>query len=81
MAVGREPVHIDADLGDDHRTGERLDARNRAQLFDAGTKGLDVALYLLVDFSDRGRERIDLLEMQAEQKAMLPGDAAAQGCG
>src|SRR5262249_1693305 len=30
MAVGREPAHIDAGLGDDHRTGERLDARNRA---------------------------------------------------
>ena len=63
MAVGRETAHIDAGLGDDHRTGERLDARNRAQLFDAGTKGRDIALYLLIDLGDGGLKRIDLLEM------------------
>jgi hypothetical protein len=75
VAVGREPAHVDADLGDDHRT--RFDTRDRAQLFDGGTKGLDVGL-LLVDFSNGGLECIDLLEMQAEQNAMLLGDATAQ---
>jgi hypothetical protein len=79
VAVGREAAHVDADLGDDHLAGEGLDARDRAQLFDGGAKGLDIGLYLLVDLSDGGIEGIDLLEMQAEQKAMLLGDAPAQG--
>ena len=63
VAVGREPVHVDADLGDDHLGGKGLDARGRAQLFDGGTKGRDIALYLLIDLGDGGFERIDLLEM------------------
>jgi hypothetical protein len=81
MAVGREPAHVDADLGDHHLAREGLDARDRAQLFDGGAKGRDVGLHLLVNLSDGGFKRIDLPEMQAEQKAMLLGDAAAQSCG
>jgi len=63
MAVGWDATHVDADLGDDHLGAEGLDTRGRAQLFDGGTKGLDVGLHLLVDLSDGGFEAIDLLEM------------------
>jgi hypothetical protein len=71
MAIGGEEAHVDADLGNDHLAREGLDARDRAQLFDGGTKGRDIGLDVLLDLEDRGFKGIDLLEMQAEQKAML----------
>ena len=52
MPIGREAVHVNADLGDDHLGIEGLDAGDRAQLFDGGTKGTDVGLHLLVDVGD-----------------------------
>jgi hypothetical protein len=43
-----------------------------------GTKGRDIGLHLLVDLGDGRFDGVDLLEMQAEQEAMLLGDTTAQ---
>jgi hypothetical protein len=32
----------------------------------------------VIDFTDRRIDRVDLLQMQAQQEAVMPGDAAAQ---
>jgi hypothetical protein len=46
-----------------------VDAGHSAQQFDGDAKGLD-----LIDVADR----VDLLQTQAQQKTVMPGDAAAQ---
>src|SRR5262249_56352283 len=78
MGIGGKAAHVDADLGDDDPCAQGLDAGNRAYLFSGDTKGGDVGLHLPVDGRDGGIEGIDLPEMQAEQKAMVLGDAAAR---
>ena len=45
---------------------------------DGGAKGLDVGVDLRIDLGDRRVERVDLLEMQAQQEAMVLGHPAAQ---
>jgi len=59
--------------------GKRLmDAGNGGQEVDGGAKGLDLSVDLLIDGGDRHVDGVDLLQMQAQQKAVMPGDAAAQ---
>ena len=50
---------------------EVADAGDRAQQPDRGAKGLELALHLPVDLGDRGLERLDLAQMQAQQEAMV----------
>ena len=45
----------------------------------AVAKGFEVALDLLVDLGDGRIDGIDLVQMQLEQKTVMPGDAPAQG--
>ncbi len=54
------------------------DAGNCGQELDRGAKGLDVSVDLLIDVADRRVDGIDLLQMQAQQEAVVAGDAAAQ---
>jgi hypothetical protein len=79
MGVGCKAAHVDTDLGEDRSRAEILDARDRDYLFDGGAKGRNAGLHLLVDIGDGGIEGVDLLEMKAQQEAMVPGHAAAQG--
>ena len=59
--------------------GKRLmDAGNGGQEVDGGAKGLDLSVDLLIDGGDRHVDGVDLLQMHAQQKAVMPGDAAAK---
>ena len=78
MAVRREPAHVDADFGDDDVSAEILDAWDRHQELNCGAKGPDVRLHLRVDRRHGGIESIDLIEMKAQQEAMVLGHAAAK---
>src|SRR5216683_997711 len=71
MRVGREPGHVDPDLGDDSLCAQVLNAWDRHYLLDCDAKGPKVLLHFRVDRSDRCSERIDLIEMKAQQEPML----------
>ena len=71
MRRGGEPAHVGADLGDDDLGAELADAGDGAQLLDGVTKGGEAGLDLPVDSSDGGIERVDLLQMELEQEAMM----------
>ena len=72
-------AHVEPDFGEDDLCGQSFYARGCDQLFDCGAKGRDLGLHLPIDRGDGGVESIDLPEMEAEQKAVVLGDAAAQG--
>jgi hypothetical protein len=44
---------------------------------DRGAKGLDLSIDLPIDFGDCCVEAVYLLQMQAQQEAVMPGDTAA----
>jgi hypothetical protein len=73
MRLRREPAHVDAHLG------EVLDARDRYYLLDCGAKGSKVRLHLRIDRGHSGIESLDLVEMKAQQEAMVLRHAAAKG--
>jgi len=75
---GREAAHVAADLGKDDASAQFVDPRNGGQQVDGGAKGLDLSVDLLIDGADRRVDGVDLLQMQAQQKAVMPGEAAAQ---
>src|SRR5258705_8286923 len=64
MTFGREAVHVDADLGNDDLSAEIADAGDGAQDLDRGAKGLDMGVDLLIDLTDSGVDRIDMLKEQ-----------------
>ena len=78
MCVRREPAHVDADLGDDDVGAKVLDARDRYYLVDCGTKGPKVRLHLRVERGHSGIESVDLIEMKAQQEAMVLRYASAK---
>ena len=78
MCVRREPAHVDADLGDDDVGAKVLDARDRYYLLDCGTKGPKVRLHLRVERGHSGIESVDLIEMKAQQEAMVLRYASAK---
>src|SRR5215469_2117018 len=55
-----------------------VDPGNGGQELNGGAKGLDLSVDLLIDGVDRRVDGVDLLQMQAQQKAVMPGDTAAQ---
>ena len=61
MTFGREAVHVDADLRNDDLGAEIADAGDGAQDLDRGAKGLDMGVDLLIDLTDSGVDRIDML--------------------
>src|SRR5215469_10109094 len=75
---GREAAHAAADLGTDDTSAQFVDAGNGDQEVDGGAKGLDLSVDLLIDGGDRHVDGVDLLQMDAQQKAVMPGDAPAQ---
>ena len=78
MSGGREATHFAADLGQDDFGAEDADAWNGGQELDWGAKGLDIGVDLLIDLFDRRVDGVDLLQVQSQQEAVTPGDAAAQ---
>jgi hypothetical protein len=80
MCGGRQPAHVMADLGQDDAGTQLADAGDRGQECNRGAKGLDIGVDLLIDLLDRRIKGVDLLEMQLQQKAVVPGDVAAQRC-
>jgi hypothetical protein len=58
---------------------EVLDARDRYYELDCGAKGPKVRLHLRVDRRHSGIESVDLIEMKAQQEAMVLRHAAAKG--
>src|ERR1035437_4671753 len=78
MCVRREPAHVDSDLGDDDVSAEVLNARDRYYEVDCGAKGPKVRLHLRVDRGHSCIESVDLIEMKAQQKAMVLRHAAAK---
>jgi hypothetical protein len=65
-------------ISDDVRA-EVLDAWDRHDQLDCGAKGLKVRLHLRIDRRHGGLESIDLIEMKAQQEAMVFGHPAAKG--
>jgi len=78
VAGGREAAHVAADLGKDDARAQFVDAGNGGQELNGGAKGLDLSVDLLIDGADRRVDGVDLLQMQAQQEAVMPRDAAAQ---
>src|SRR4051812_15447400 len=70
VAGGREAVHVDANLGDDDLRGQVTDAGDGAQQPDRLTERVEIAVHLLVDLGDGGRQGIDLTQVQAQQEAV-----------
>src|ERR1700730_7961863 len=64
MTFGREAVHVDADLRNDDLGAQIADAGDGAQDLDRGAKGLDMGVDLLIDLTDSGVDRIDMLKEQ-----------------
>ena len=79
MTAGGKAAHVDTYLGENCLRSQGLDARDGTYLFDGGAKGGNGGLHLPVDFSDCRIEDIDLIEVKAQQEAVLLGYAAAQG--
>ena len=73
MSMGWEAAHVGADLGDDGLSAEFAHARNRAQQRGGSTKGLELAVGLLIDLRDRGRKGVDLLEMDLQPEPVVAG--------
>jgi hypothetical protein len=68
---GREPAHVQADLGDDDRGGEPGDARDRGQELDGGLKRSQAGIDLPVDPGDGRLQGVDLVQVQAEQEPVI----------
>src|SRR5216683_368485 len=79
MCVRRESAHVDPDLGDDDVGAEVLDSWNRYYEVDCGAKGPKVRLHLRVHRHGGGIESVDLIEMKAQQEAMVLRHPAAKG--
>ena len=80
MPGGRKAAHVAADFGQDDASAQFVDAGNGGQEADGGAKGLDIGVDLLIDLIDRRVDGVDLLQMQLQQEAVVPGHATAQGC-
>jgi hypothetical protein len=55
-----------------------LDARRRTHLLDGSAKGRNAGLHLLVDFGNGHIERVDLVEVKAQQEAVVSCHPATQ---
>lgn len=71
---------IAADCGEDDTGAQLADAGNSGQQRSRGAKGFDTGVDLLIDLLDRRVDRVDLLEMQLQQEAVMAADATAQRC-
>ena len=90
MPGGREAAHVAADLGEDRSCRQATDAGDRGQAEDQFAKGgrfirgllvhaRDLPGDLPIDLPDRRIERIPLLEMQLQQKAVMLARSPVQG--
>ena len=78
MPSGREAAHVAANLGKDDASAQFVDPGDGGQQVDGRAKGLDMSVNLLIDGVDRCVDGVDLLQLQAQQEAVMPRDAAAQ---
>jgi hypothetical protein len=76
MARGWKAAHIDANLGDDDLSAEITEAWMGAQQAHGLAERVEIAVHLLVDLDDGGFKRVDLAQVQPQQKAVLAGDAS-----
>jgi hypothetical protein len=65
VAFGREPTHVETDLGGNDLGSELADARDRAQDLDRYAKGCDVGFNLVVDRGDGGVDRVNMPKQQS----------------
>src|SRR4029077_21195730 len=79
MCVRRKSAHVDTDLGDNDVSAEVLDARDRHDEVHCGAKGPKVRLHLRVERGHSSIESVDLIEMKAQQEAMVFRHTAAKG--
>jgi hypothetical protein len=78
MPGRREAAHVAADFGEDDASAQSIDAGNGGQELDGGAKGLDMSVDLPIDVGHHLVDGADVLQMKAQQEAVMPGDAAAQ---
>ena len=78
MSGGREPAHVMADFGQDDAGTQLVDAGDRGQERYRGAKGFDIGVDLPIDLVDRRIKGVDLLKMQPQQEAVMPGNPAPQ---
>jgi MFS transporter, ACS family, D-galactonate transporter len=63
--------------GDDDVGAKVLDARDRCYEVDCGAKGPNVSLHLCVDRRHSAIESVDLIDIKAQQEAMVLRDPGA----
>ena len=80
MSGGREAAHVAADFGEDDASTQLVDAGNGGQELDRSAKRLDLSVDLLIDLSDGGVNRVDMLEEKALHEPMMVGHPTAQRC-
>ena len=78
MSGGREAAHVAADFGEDDASTQLVDAGG--QELDRSAKRLDLSVDLLIDLSDGGVNRVDMLEEKALHEPMMVGHPTAQRC-
>ena len=79
MARCRKPAHIGSDLGKKDTSRQFANTWHAGQNRDQRAKGCEVGLDLLVDLGDSPVQRIDLLKMQPQEKAVMSRYTPPQG--
>jgi hypothetical protein len=82
MACRWETGHIGSDFGQEGYRTELTHTGNRFQEFDRVAKGVQfltqMGIHLFVDRIDCGFDRVDLLEVEFEEEAVILRDATTQ---
>ena len=74
MAGAGKTRHIDADFGDQHARRRLAHAGHRRQKDDGGLKGTEDVPQVALQLRHRRLERLDLGQVQTNQKAMVGRD-------
>jgi hypothetical protein len=78
VAVGGEPAHINADLGDDNLARQHVHAVDGMRKFYGVPKGHKAAFGIRIDLSRGLLQGVDLVQVEPQQKAMPRTDAAGE---
>jgi len=75
---GREPGHVDADLGDDHAGGDVPDAGDLIQTCRRGDERGDLGIDALVEVGDVGATPINAIEHLGQQERVVVAETAGE---
>jgi hypothetical protein len=78
MSGGGEAAHVGADFRNDDLSGEVTDPGDGPQLADRLAERVEPAVHLRVDLANGGLERLNLAQVQTQQKAVMGCNASLQ---